>query len=366
MKQSNDSLADWGEGAQVRMGIDIGDRRCHWHTLDIRSGEVRSGWLATKREVFAAELAQLPASTIALEAGSHSRWIAMTLGRLGHDAVVLPPDILRRGKGKRRRRNDPKDAAALSEQARLAAEGRVAGLWQRTDENQRELTRLNLREVTMQIRSKAISAVRGSVKPYGERVEDHSAESFVRFARQELSAEMVALVGPLLTVCEAATAALAQYDQAVAAELARDPEAERLKQIKGVGPVGQAVFHAVIGDKHRFQKSRDVPAIAGLVPALDESSEEEGSTRISKAGSAMLRRVAVQDAHYIMGPYGEDSALRRWALRLAGDGKSKRQRKRAVVALARKLLVLLHRLWVTGEAYDRWRGLPPEELEDAA
>jgi transposase len=365
MKEHNDEMGDWGAGAQLRVGLDIGERRCHWHATNLAGGEIQSGWLATKREVIREAFAQLPAGVIALEAGSHSRWMWQELTQLGHWAVVLRPDVLRQGK-RRKRRNDPKDAAELSEKARLAAEGRLQGQWQRTDANQQELTRVNCRETTVEVRSKVINAVRGSVKPHGERIGRHSAESFARFARKELSAEVLALVEPLLQVCEAATAALKEYDAAMAAELAKDPEAERLSQVKGVGPVGQAVYHAVVGPKERIKKSRDAAALAGLVPGLDESGEDEGTTRISKAGNAMLRRVMVQDAHYIMGPHGPDSALRRWALKLAGDGKSKRQWKRAVVALARKLMVLLHRLWVTGEAYEPMRGVKCDEAVEAA
>lgn len=365
MKEHNDDMGNWGAGTQLRMGLDIGERRCHWHVVDHSSGEVRSGWLETRREVIGEELGKMPAAVIAFEAGSHSRWIWQMATHLGHEAVVLPPDVLRQGK-RRKRRNDPKDAAELSEKAWLVAEGRLRGQWQRTEANQQELTRVNCRETTVELRSKVINAVRGSVKPHGERIGRHSAESFARFARKELSAEVLSLVEPLLQVCEAATAALKEYDAAMAAELAKDPEAERLNQVKGVGPVGQAVYHAVVGPKERIRKSRDVAALAGLVPGLDESGEDEGTTRISKTGNAMLRRVMVQDAHYIMGPHGPDSALRRWALKLAGDGKSKRQWKRAVVALARKLMVLLHRLWVTGEAYEPMRGVKCDEATEAA
>ena len=120
--------------------------------------------------------------------------------------------------------------------------------------------------------------------------------------------------------------------------------------MQGVGPLTALAFLLVIEDPDRFPKSREVGPYLGLVPRQSQSGEREPQLPITKAGDPLLRRLLVQSAQYILGPFGPDSELRRWGLRLAGSGSS-RSKKRAVVAVARKLAVLLHRLWVTGEVY---------------
>jgi transposase len=87
------------------------------------------------------------------------------------------------------------------------------------------------------------------------------------------------------------------------------------------------------------------------VPATDRSGDSDPQKRISKEGDEMLRKLLVGSAHYVLGPFGKDSDLRRHGEKVASCG-AKNAKKRAVVAVARKLCVLLHRLWVTGEVYE--------------
>jgi len=124
-----------------------------------------------------------------------------------------------------------------------------------------------------------------------------------------------------------------------------------LKQVKGVGTQIALTYLLTIEDPHRFAKSRDVGCFLGLRPGRRDSGESQPQMHISKEGDPYLRTMLVQGAHYILGPFGADSDLRRWGLKLAARG-GKNAKKRAVVAVARKLAVLLHRLWVTGEVYE--------------
>ena len=110
-------------------------------------------------------------------------------------------------------------------------------------------------------------------------------------------------------------------------------------------------FVLTLEDPHRFEKSRSVGAYLGLVPATDQSGDSDPQKRISKEGDEMLRRLLVGSAHYILGPFGKDSDLRRHGEKIASRG-GKNAKKRAAVAVARKLCVLLHSLWVSGEVYD--------------
>ena len=132
------------------------------------------------------------------------------------------------------------------------------------------------------------------------------------------------------------------------------PEVALLRQVKGVGPLISLTFVLTLDDPQRFRRSRDVGCFLGLRPGRRNSGRSEPQLHISKEGDRYLRTLLVQGAHYILGPLGEDSDLRRWGLKLAQRG-GKNAKKRAVVALARKLAVLLHKLWVSEEVYEPLR-----------
>jgi transposase len=130
----------------------------------------------------------------------------------------------------------------------------------------------------------------------------------------------------------------------------RYPEAERLKQIKGVGTLIALTYMLTLEDPDRFRKSRDAACYVGLQPGRRNSGQSEPQMHISKEGDPYLRTLLVQAAHHVLGQWGVDSDLRRWGMKLAEHG-GKRGKKRAVIAVARKLAVLLHRLWASGEVY---------------
>ena len=133
----------------------------------------------------------------------------------------------------------------------------------------------------------------------------------------------------------------------------RYPEARVLQQVAGEGPLISLTFMLTIGDPSRFKKSREVGPYLGLVPLQRESGNSSPQLRISKTGESFLRQMLVNGAHYILGYRGPDCDLRRWGLERASGGKN--AKKRAVVAVARRLAILLHRLWVTGEVYEPLR-----------
>jgi transposase len=145
------------------------------------------------------------------------------------------------------------------------------------------------------------------------------------------------------------------YDgQIKAMAAARYPETALLRQVPGVGVLTAVHDVLTVEDPHRFRRSRTVGAYFGLRPRKRQSGQCDPELRISKAGDAEMRRLLVQAAHYVLGPFGPDTDLRRWGLALAARGR-KAAKKRAIVAVARKLAVLLHRLWVTAEVYEPLR-----------
>ena len=129
------------------------------------------------------------------------------------------------------------------------------------------------------------------------------------------------------------------------------PQSALLEQIPGVGPITALYFVLKIEDPNRFTQVRDVGAYVGLCPRRDQSGQSDPQLRISKRGDAYLRRLLVSAAHYILGPFGPESALRSYGLRLAAGGTA-RARKRAVVAVASKLAVLLLSLWRSRRPYE--------------
>jgi transposase len=159
-------------------------------------------------------------------------------------------------------------------------------------------------------------------------------------------------LGPVLEQIGSLTERIKEYDRKLEAiSKERYPETELLRQVEGIGPLTALTFVLTVEDPYRFAKSRSVGAYLGLVPARDQSGERDPQKRIAKEGDEMLRKLLVGSAHYILGPFGSDSELRRHGEKIASRG-AKNSKKRAAVAVARKLCVLLHRLWVSGEVYD--------------
>jgi len=160
---------------------------------------------------------------------------------------------------------------------------------------------------------------------------------------------------PLLAEVESLNQRIAQYDRRIE-QIAKEvhPEVALLKQVKGVGTLIALTYVLTVGDPHRFRRSRDVGCYLGLRPGRRNSGSRQPQLHISKEGDSYLRTLMVQGAHYILGPFGQDSDLRRWGMKLSERGGSN-AKKRAVVAVARKLSVLLHKLWVGGEVYEPLR-----------
>jgi transposase len=178
------------------------------------------------------------------------------------------------------------------------------------------------------------------------------ARSFHKRAAEYIPQALLAALGPVLEQIGSLTERIRQYDrklETICQE--RYPETELLRQVEGIGPPTALTFVLTLEDPSRFERSRSVGAYLGLVPAPEQSGDSDPQRRISKEGDQMLRRLLVGSAHYILGPFGHDSDLRRHGEKIASRG-GKNSKKRAAVAVARKLCVLLHRLWVSAEVYD--------------
>jgi transposase len=283
--------------------------------------------------------------------------VSRLLAELGHEVVVANPRQLALIY-RNRRKSDRLDAISLARLARSDPE-LLHPITHRGKEAQQDLAVLRSRDALVASRSQLISHVRGVVKSFGERLPKCSAESFHRQAQAHLPPELEPALDPVIEQIAQLSASIAGYEQRIERlTQERYPEARRVRQPNGVGPITSLAYVLTLEDARRFAKSRDVPAYLGLTPSRKQSGANDPDLHITKAGDRFLRRLLVQAAHYILGPFGTDCDLRRWGLKLAGapSGKgSKQRKKRAIIAVARKLAVLLHALWVSSELYEPLR-----------
>jgi transposase len=352
------------EQPAITIGIDVGDQHSHFCWLDSAGDVVKRGRVASTEGALEKAFGKMGRSRIALETGTHCHWMSEVLERLGHEVIVADARELQSIWGSRRK-NDPRDAEQLARLARVDVR-LLHPVRLRNRKTQQDRSVLRARDVLVETRTKMIVAVRGMVKADGARLGACSAESFPEQARESIPEGMRRALAPLLEMLDELNEKIRYYDQLVA-HLAQQeyPETSLLTQVPGVGPVTALYFRLTIEDAGRFQRSRDVGSYFGLVPKQQDSGESTPQLRISKAGDEGARRLLVSCAHYIVGPFGPDSDLRRWGLKLAARG-GKNAKKRAIVAVARKLAVLLHRLWATGEVYEPLRHSQRAEQAAAA
>ena len=209
----------------------------------------------------------------------------------------------------------------------------------------------------MRARTLLINNVRGLLKPFGLRAPSCSSKAFPNRVQAVIPEELETALNPLLSSIEILSTAIDFYEESIQDCAKRFPDIELLTQVPGVGTLTATAFFLTIGEPSRFTKSRDVAAFFGLTPKKEQSGESDKRRRITKAGDPYVRRLLVQCAHYIMGRHGPDTDLRRFGLRMTELG-GVNAKKRAIVAIARKLAVLLHRLWTTGEVYEPMRASP--------
>lgn len=282
---------------------------------------------------------------VVLEAGGSSPWVSRLLGELGHEVIVCSPRRVRLI-AESTLKNDKVDAEVLARLLRMDP-GFLKPIRHRSEEAQRLRCHVQVRRSLVEARTKWINAVRGMLRGFGYRVAGKGPETFVaRVDRMDLPAELRAVIAPLLQQLEIVTGEIRRCDERLE-ELAKQmPEVQHLQQIPGVGVIVALYFVLSIDDPHRFRRSRDVAAFFGLRPAVRESGGVAHYGRITKEGDPEMRRLLVQAAHTHMWSL-RDTALKRWALEVERRrGKGKRS-----VALARKLAVLMHHMWVTGEDY---------------
>jgi transposase len=350
---------------RITAGLDLGDRYSYLCLLDTDSGEVlEEGRLRTTPEALRRRFASEPSVRIAIETGTHSPWVSRLLEKCGHEVLVANARKLRLIYANRRK-TDEVDAENLARLARVDPK-LLYPLKHRGEESQAHMAIIRSRQALVGSRTQLVNHVRGAVKSFGHRLPKCPARTFHKRAPEHIPEALMPALDPILVQIGSLTERIRDYDRKME-EISKEsyPETELLRQVEGIGALSALTFVLTLEDPYRFENSRSVGAYLGLVPARDQSGDRDPQKRISKEGDQMLRKLLVGSAHYILGPFGSDSDLRRHGEKIASRG-GKNAKKRAAVAVARKLSVLLHRLWVTGEAYDPLHNAHRREVREAA
>ena len=323
----------------LTIGLDLGDKHTVGCVLS-RDGDVLESFrMATTPRAVERTLRGFEPSRVVLEVGTHSPWLSRLVAKAGHELIVANPRRVRLI-AEHDSKTDEVDAERL---ARVDPE-LLKPIVHRGESAQRDRILLHARDGLVRSRTQLINSVRGFAKSLGHRMPSCSTEAFPRRARECFGEEVFPGQSAMLEVIERLSEEIAAMDRE-AERLCKEryPETGVMRQVKGVGALTSLAFVLTVEDPGRFPKSRSVGAYVGLRPRTRQSGDQTPQLRITKAGDALLRRYLVTAAQYILGPFGPDTELRRFGLKLAERG-GKAAKKRAVVAVARKLTVLLHRL----------------------
>jgi len=331
------------------IGIDLSQETSTYVELGANGESLGEGKFPTTVEGIDTTFGETPVSRVVLEASGLTHWVARKFEGMGHQVIVANPRRLHLI-SKSARKTDRNDAYTLARLGRVDP-ALLHPIWLRDEKCLAVRAALRARKQLVSTRTRLINLVRGECKVHGERLASCSSEAFAKRARSAMPEILRRSLLPLLEVLDALTSKIRHYDEQIE-KISKEeyPQTRVLRQVAGVGPLIALTYTVTIGDPKRFNDSRLVGAYLGLVPRIYQSGQSNPNLRITKEGDRDLRSLLVTAATYITRRSSPDSALKRCGRRIANRGNP-RDRARARVAVARKLAVLLHRLWLTGEVY---------------
>jgi transposase len=345
------------ETAVVAVGLDVGDRWSHWCALSDDGEAVARGRVASTTQALAAQAAAWAGVRVALENGTHSGWMSRVLEKACCEVYVANPS---RWRGTAHNaKNDRNDAEALARTVRVDPR-LLFPIQHRPEQSQQDLAVVRVRAQLVKIRTLLVNTARGTVKSLGHRLPAGSAAYFVSTTWKHVPAQLQPALAPLFKTLAELNLQIAELDRQIERLSAeRYPETRRLTSVPGIGKLTALTYVLTLGGRERFAKSREAGAYLGLRPKQRQSGERDPELGIAKNGDSYLRSLLVECAHHVLSR-GPDSALKRWGLSLSTGGT--RAKKRALVAVARKLAVLLHRLWTSEEDF---RAFPAQAAAEA-
>ena len=332
----------------ITIGIDLGDKNHQICILNPAGKIVAEEEVASNRTAMTNFFKRYRGAVVAMETGKHSRWISQVAEAEGLEVLVGNARKLRMIWDSSQK-SDTRDAVMLARIARIDPE-LLCPIHHRGQQAQMDLEIIRARDLLVRARTGMVNHVRGVVKSTGERLAPSSTAAFGQKAK--IPEAFNTALKPILEMLRELTNKIRQYDLLIKKmTLNKYPETKRLTKVGGVGPLTALAYVLTLEEPERFGKSRMVGAYLGLTPRLDQSGQTDKQLRITKHGNVHLRRLLVGSAHYILGPFGPDCDLRTYGQKLMQRG-GKNAKKRAVVAVARKLAVLLHALWRNGKEYE--------------
>lgn len=335
------------------IGVDLGDKQNVAVVFDADGTEHKPVKISCTKVAMNKYFSKHSGAVVVMEAGTHSGWISRLLEGMGHEVWVGNPRRLR-AIWDASDKSDERDARVLGMMYRL--EPRLLHrIFHRGEKAQCDLAMIKSRQMLVETRTKLVNHVRCVVKGMGERIGSCTAASFHKRAMTELPACLGDALTPIIDQIGQMTETIKELDRQIEhLTQERYPETKHLSQVGGVGTLTALTFVLTVEDAGRFDKSRDVGPYLGLTPRRDQSGQTDKQLPITKQGDTYMRSLLVNCAHYIMGPFGSDCDLRRHGMRIAATG-GKNAKRRAVVAVARKLAVLLHNLWANQSVYEPLR-----------
>jgi transposase len=340
------------------VGMDVSDRYSHLCVLGMDGDVEEESKVPTTPQGLGRRFGEMDRVRVALEVGTHSPWIGRLLEGMGHEVILANPRRLR-SIYENDNKSDRVDAEMLARLARSDPK-LLFPVKIRSEERQRGLVVIRSRRVLVETRTKLVNHVRGVCKSLGIRLPKCTAKSFHRRVVSSIPEEFLSTLEPVLRQLEGIEGSICDCDRRIE-EMSKEIDGvDIMVSAMGVGNLTAVTYALTLGDPSRFARSREVGSYLGLRPKRDQSGDTDKQLRVTRAGDVYLRSLLVGCAQYILGPLGPDTALRRWGLALAERG-GRGAKKRAVVAVARKLSVIMHRMWVTGEMYRPFPEGKPEE-----
>lgn len=340
------------EKPEITIGLDLGDRFSHYCMLNGDGDAIESGRIQSTEEAMRRHFEGEPTMRFALECGTHSPWISRLLEQLGHQVIVANTRKIRAITASESK-NDRNDAEKLARFA-FCDPRLLSPIHHRSPGRQQDLNLIQARSTLVRARTMIVNALRGLVKSAGGRLPACSPQGFQERVEASIPTALAEAARPLLNQIVALNASIQQMDRGIEQLANRYPEIPVLRTVPGIGPLIAAAYVLTLDRPDAVRHSRQAGAFLGLRPRQSQSGDSDPQHRISKTGNVYLRSLLVQAAHYVLGRFGPDSELRRWGMKLSASG-GKRGKKRAIVAVARKLAVILHRIWQTGKP---WQAFP--------
>ena len=330
----------------MTIGVDLHKRESQLCFL-AADGSVSERRIVTSRERFTAVLGDAPKAQVLLEASTESEWVAQHLESLGHTVIVADPNYAPMYATRTRRvKTDKRDARALAEACRVGAYRPAHRL---SDARRHVRAELAVRDALVRTRTRYIALAKALVRRDGLRVAGSESERVaMRIAALDLSPALAAELAPLFRVLAPLNAEIAAADRRLLAQMAADPIVALLATVPGIGAVTACALVATIDDITRFQSAHQLEAYLGVVPGERSSGEQRRVGRITKAGNARARWLLVEAAWRILRSRREETAaLRAWTLAIA----TRRGKRIAIVALARRLAGIVYAMWRDGTPY---------------